>query len=133
MRGSLLAYPEPVLIGLIGGIGLILLGGVVWGVTAFGADGRLPRNGWAGIRTGATGASDAAWRAGHQAALPISRTTGVAALLIGLAMIVDGLIVRNTEGSVLFWVLFAAGYGGVLITSVIAAVRASCAARATSP
>lgn len=53
------------------------------------ADGRMGVNGLAGIRTGATTASTAAWRAAHRAALPLVRWTSwgfVAAALVGLAM-----------------------------------------------
>jgi len=118
------------LVGLIAGASLVLVGtGAVWGITAAAASGRLPRNAWAGIRIGSTGASDAAWVAGHRAALPLSRMTGIACLLIGSAMIVDGIVTHDDEGSLLFWILFAVGYGGVLVATILMAVLAHRAAR----
>lgn len=119
------------MLGVVSGGMLIVVGVVVWGVTAAAARGRLPRNEWAGIRTGATKASDPAWRAGHVAALSVTRLTGQGTLVIGAAMIIDGLVSDAAEGSIVLWVLFAAGYGGVLVASVIAAQRANRAARAT--
>jgi hypothetical protein len=120
------------LIGLIAGGLLVLTGtGAVWGTTAAAASGRLRRNAWAGIRLGSTGVSDAAWLAGHQAALPTGRVTGLASLVLGMTMTIDGAITRNNEGSILFWVLFVVGYGGLLIATIVMAVQASRAARAT--
>ncbi len=116
------------LVGLITGALLILVGTTIWRVTAAAASGRLRRNGWVGIRLGSTGASDAAWLAGHRAALSSSRTTGIVSLVIGLVMIVDGLITRDGEGSILLWMLFVIGYGEVLIATITMAVRAHRAA-----
>ncbi len=121
------------LIGLIAGAMLILTGtGAVWGTAAAAASSKLGRNGWAGIRIGSTGTSDAAWLAGHQAALPTARATGIASLILGMAMIIDGVITRDDEGSILFWILFILGYGGVLIATITMAIQASRAARATA-
>ena len=121
------------LIGLIAGAMLILTGtGAVWGTAAAAASSKLGRNGWAGIRIGSTGTSDAAWLAGHQAALPTASATGIASLILGMAMIIDGVITRDDEGSILFWILFILGYGGVLIATITMAIQASRAARATA-
>ncbi len=120
------------LIGLISGATLMVVGGTVWGFTSAAANGRLGRNMWAGIRTPSTGASDAAWLAGHRAALPASRLVGMASLLIGLAMGVDGIVTRRDEGSVLFWILFVIGFGGTLVSTVAVTIQASRAARAAT-
>lgn len=113
------------------GILLMLVGaGAVWGLTAAAADGRLKRNPFAGIRTAATGASDAAWVAGHRAALPTARSIGLMSLVFGAAMMIDGIVTRDEEGSVLFWIMFVLGYGGIFVGTIMAAVRAGRAARA---
>lgn len=118
--------------GLIAGSGLILAGtGALWGITAAAASGRLARNGWAGIRIGSTMASDEAWLAGHRAALPASRATGIGALVMGLALMVNAVVADDDDGSVGFWVLFALGYGGVLVGAFFIALRAHRASRAT--
>ena len=121
------------LIGLIAGAMLILTGtGAVWGTAAAAASSKLGRNGWAGIRIGSTGTSDAAWLAGHQAALPTAPATGIASLILGKAMIIDGVITRDDEGSILFLTPFLLGYGGVLSATITMAIQASRAARATA-
>lgn len=68
------------------GIGLLLLltGAAVAAVSSRAADGRLRRNALAGIRTGATLASEAAWVAGQQAARPLSDAGGAAFGVTGL-------------------------------------------------
>ncbi|WP_144837140.1 SdpI family protein [Kocuria rosea] len=58
---------------LLFGVALIPTVGVL--VTRMAAEGNLARNGAAGIRTRHTKASDAAWVAGHAAALPRVSTT----------------------------------------------------------
>ena len=52
------------------------------------ADGRLRRNGVAGIRTPATLRSDAAWRAGHEAARGLSDASGAVFAVTGMAALV---------------------------------------------
>lgn len=53
--------------------GLALVPALVLPLTRAAAEGRMERNGAAGIRTRHTRASDEAWRAGHAAALPTVR------------------------------------------------------------
>lgn len=120
-------------VGIISGVMLVLVGtGACWRVTAAAARGHLPRNGGIGLRTRSTTASDAAWTAGHRAALPTGRATGIGSLVIGSAMIVESLAGGDEDGSTLFWVLFAVGYGGVLLSAILATTQANRAARATS-
>jgi hypothetical protein len=65
------------LIPLLFGVALIPTVGVL--VTRMAAEGNMARNGAAGIRTRYTKASDAAWVAGHAAALPrVSATVPIA-------------------------------------------------------
>ena len=61
-----------------------VLGAAASLVTRRAADGRLGRNAFAGIRTGSTLRSEAAWRAGHAAAVPLSDVAGAAFALGGL-------------------------------------------------
>lgn len=111
--------------GVISGAGLIIAGGAMWVVTGAAARGRLARNPWAGIRTISTQASDAAWLAGHRAALATCRITGAASLVIAVAMMINGSV-----DSVIFWILFALGYGGILLSAIVSIIQANRAARA---
>lgn len=62
---------------------------VIW-VARAGAAGKLGRNESVGIRTRYTRVSDAAWQAGHAAALPlVNRTAGVAAVTVISAIAVQ--------------------------------------------
>lgn len=65
--------------------GVILVAVVCIAMTHSAASGTLSRNGSAGIRTRKTQASDAAWLAGHRAALPIVKWIGVVAVVSTLA------------------------------------------------
>lgn len=56
------------------------------------ASGSIARGGLAGIRTGATRASDAAWEAGHRAARPIAQVGNGLGAVLGAA----SLLVANT-------------------------------------
>ena len=58
--------------------------GVIFVVTRMGANGDVGRNRAVGIRTRATQRSDAAWRAGHAAALPVTRNVSLVVLLLDL-------------------------------------------------
>ena len=81
-------------------------------MTHSGASGKLARNGIVGIRIPSTMASDAAWRAGHRAAIPIARLTVPVALAgsAGVAMTDPG------SGDIFFWST------GALIMILIAGV-----------
>ena len=109
-------------------VALVLVGAglLVASVTRRAADGRLPRNDVAGLRTRATLRSDAAWRAGHAAARGASDAAGAALALTGLA----AAAARDAGG------LAAVVVGGslvVLVLVAVAAVRAGRAARAAGP
>jgi len=77
---------------LLAAVGLALLlgaGGVlVAAVSRRAADGRLGRNSYAGVRTASTMRSDAAWIAGHAAAVPLSDSAAVVFVISGLAALV---------------------------------------------
>ena len=71
-----------------------VLGAAVSLTTRRAADGRLGRNALVGIRTRATMGSDAAWRDGHAAAVPLADLAGLAFLLggvlVGTALLLVG-------------------------------------------
>ncbi|AMB59237.1 SdpI family protein [Microterricola viridarii] len=68
---------------------LVLLLAVI--ACQLGASGRLPRNRYFGVRSPSTRASDAAWRAGHQAALlPAWVGFAVTAVLAASAIVFEG-------------------------------------------
>lgn len=57
------------------------------------ANGTIPRGGLAGIRTGATTSSDAAWEAGHRAARPVAQVgNGIAAVLAAATLALSGTV-----------------------------------------
>ena len=62
----------------------------------FGSRGVLTRNSWVGIRIGSTGASEDAWRAGHQAAL----RWGMVAVIDSVICNAVGLIILLSGGGV---------------------------------
>lgn len=100
--------------GLLGGVGLLICGAVLYGITRAAARGSVPRNGLAGIRTGRTTASDAAWAAAHRAALsPTAVVSGVAAAF-GIALIVAGAVSATDDPTAPVAVLFGIGYGVIL-------------------
>ena len=80
------------------------------------ANGRLPRNQWAGIRTPATMRSDQAWMAGHRAAL---RLTPVYLLItaIALAALLWAGLYASTNG-----VVMVVGLGGFAVLDAVLAV-----------
>ncbi|PPF86677.1 hypothetical protein C5E07_01280 [Pseudoclavibacter sp. RFBJ3] len=55
----------------------------------WGADGRLDRWGYAGLRTAATRASDEAWRAGHEAALRPANTGAGAGIVFAIVSVLS--------------------------------------------
>ncbi|MBR7744005.1 SdpI family protein [Phycicoccus sp. BSK3Z-2] len=106
----------------------VLVAALLVRVTAAAADGRLDRNGFAGIRTPATGASDAAWRAGHAAALPTAR---LVALVFGAGAALGVVLWLLGWPETGFWVAFAPN---VLLLLMLWPLlrRANAAARAVS-
>ncbi|MCC5671419.1 SdpI family protein [Kocuria rhizophila] len=73
---------------LIGIVMSVVVLGVLFMVTRMGASGEMGRNGAVGIRIKATKRSDAAWRAGHAAALPVARTVCLVILVLDLVCLV---------------------------------------------
>lgn len=65
-------------------------GFLVRGIAARAADGRLAKNGLAGIRTKATMSSDEAWRAAHQAGEVLTKRGGSASVVFGLLAMIAG-------------------------------------------
>ena len=73
---------------LLVGLLVVVTGAVVSLVNRRAADGRLRRNGVAGIRVRATLRSDEAWRAGHAAAQRSSDAAAAVFVLTGLVALV---------------------------------------------
>jgi hypothetical protein len=70
------------------GLVLLFLDWVLFGVTCWvGSKKSSRRNAWAGIRIPSVMSSDAAWVAGHAAAMPHVRQSGIALLPVGIVMI----------------------------------------------
>ncbi len=84
----------PAAIVVSGLVALVLIGSgfVVIKIARRTADGRLGRNGWAGIRTHTTRSSDAAWSAAHQAAERLTVLGGLATMAGGIVPVVAGAV-----------------------------------------
>ncbi|XTZ17342.1 SdpI family protein [Micromonospora echinospora] len=97
-------------------------------VTRAGADGRLRRNGAVGIRTRDTRASDAAWQAGHAAALPVVTRTG----WVAVGAVAFSVVTHVAAGGPWSVLVGLAGLTGEILVLVLASVTAGRAARATT-
>ena len=91
--------------------------------------GTLAANGLVGIRTRALRSSEAAWRAGHRAAVPVLLGLSMASAAAGVVVFVvtreRGADATNMAG---LWVI-----GLVAVGIVVAAVRANSVAAGTDP
>lgn len=114
--------------GILGGLGLFMIGGSYLMVAKQGAFGLIGRNGSIGIRTRKTQASDVAWDAAHRAAAPLMRTMGAASLTFGAALVLSGFVWRQENPPAVTIVIFALGYGAVLVGSVPVTIKANAAA-----
>ena len=90
--------------------------------------GLIGRNGAIGIRTRKTQASDAAWDAAHRAAAPLMRTVGIASLIFGAALVLSGFVWQQENPPAVTMIVFALGYGAVLVGSVPITIKANAAA-----
>ena len=116
------------LMGILGGLGLFMIGGSYLMVAKMGALGLIGRNGSLGIRTRRTRASDAAWDTAHRAASPLMRTMGVASIIFGVALVLSGLVWWHEDPPAVTIIIFALGYGAVLVGSVPLMIKANAAA-----
>lgn len=92
----------------------------------------LGKNSSVGIRTRATQASEAAWVAGHRAAVPWTRRVSWYAVVVGALLTVGGLAAAAGLEPVwgpLLLVLYALGFGGLLLGVVPITRAANRAAR----
>lgn len=91
-------------------------------VTQLAANGVIKRNGFAGIRIPSTVSDDAAWLAGHKAAV----TPAWIGFAVGAAAGVGDLL---TQGSIQFLVVVFIAFIATLVVTVYAASRSARAAR----
>lgn len=116
-RSSLRCVSRAIRFGIAGAI-LIALG-------RLGATGRLPRNIVAGIRIPSTMRSDAAWRAGHQAAASALTAAGTGSVAIA------AVVAAKRPGGDAQTLLYRVGAGWLLAWLGLAIFQANTAARAT--
>ncbi|WP_315277574.1 SdpI family protein [Kocuria carniphila] len=115
------------LMGILGGLGLFMVGGAYLMVANQGAAGLITRNGAMGIRTKKTQSSDAAWDAAHYAAAPLVRTLGFVSLVFGAALVFSGVVWRQEDPPGITVLLFALGYGSVLLSNIPLVIKANAA------
>ncbi|NLG55419.1 MAG: SdpI family protein [Rhodococcus sp.] len=86
----------------------------------------IERNGAVGLRTKATQASDEAWHAGHEAALPHFRAMAVLGGITVAASILAILAAGSTDGNYPAWLLLVPGIG--LLAQVVVVLGGTVAA-----
>lgn len=94
-------------------------------------NGTNSRNSGFGIRTQATRTSDAAWNAGHRAAVPLLQAFGILDILFALLLVVIGLLAPNISarlGITIRLIAYAVAGSGFFI----AVKKADAAARGVS-
>ena len=110
--------------GIVGGLVMIAAGAAVLYVARLGAEGRLHRNYWAGIRFPSTLRSDEAWQAAHLAAAPSLRWAGESALIGGIV----GTVALVLGSPAVFVVALLAGAIGLIafaLASTVVGVKAA--------
>ncbi|MGO2112202.1 MAG: SdpI family protein [Pseudoclavibacter sp.] len=86
------------------------------------ANGTIQRGGLAGIRTGATRASDAAWRAGHLAARPVAQVGhGIASVLAAASLFASATVLP-------YLLVLACAIAASVVAIVVSAIVAHRAA-----
>ncbi|RAV32854.1 hypothetical protein DLJ54_01315 [Corynebacterium heidelbergense] len=111
---------------LIGGIDLILVSGLLYGIAGQLENGKFSRNNAIGIRTKQTKLSDAGWEAGHKKAAPIQRRVGFVGVVLGILMVVLAFVARNLTA--LNVVVGVASYVWLILGMIWVAVAADRAA-----
>ena len=114
--GSLDA-PMPLVAGVLTGLVFLFVGLLLCGLAARSAKGSLKRNPWAGIRIPSTMASEAAWDAGHHAAVVPMMLAGVGPALVGAL-----LLTRPSGGTALTVIALASFWlvGWLLVATALA-------------
>lgn len=118
------------MMGVVGGVSLLVVAGVLWWGTRAVVERPIERNIVVGIRTSATQASDAAWEAGHRAALPVIKVVSLVSAGLAVPLILAGVLARTERPTAPVLMLFALGYGTVLVGALLSARAANRAARA---
>lgn len=98
-------------------IAMVMAAGT-FAMTLAAARGSLAPNGLVGIRTPATQRSDAAWRAGHRAALPIVGWGGLVAVVAGAVALTA--LPDSAEPDAAGMVLLAFDVAMLLVAAVVA-------------
>lgn len=105
----------------------ILVGPLLMAVLALfsqhAAAGRIPRNHLVGIRLPSTQASDAAWRAGHRAAIVPSWIACVVLIVVDVGVVLLSRSVADTALATGVLVLFLAGVAWISVAASGAARR----------
>lgn len=120
--GSLDA-PMPLVASVVTGLVLLLVGLLLCWMALRSAKGSLKRNPWAGIRIPSTMASEAAWDAGHRAAVLPMMVAGVGPAAVGAL-----LLTRPSGGTALTVIALSSFW--LVGWLVVATVLASRSARA---
>jgi hypothetical protein len=110
-------------------LGVALLAGLCQVMVSQTVRGKLPRNELMGIRTRATKSSDAAWDAGHRAAVPAERVTARFGLVLVVIAAVVAVIVRPGEDPGWEILVPAVGFVGTVVGLIVAGVAANRAAK----
>lgn len=76
---------------LYAAFGLVVVSALVLTIPQQAASGKLSKNIAVGIRTRETKKSEEAWQAGHLAAIPILKATGIIGLIMAGVLIISGL------------------------------------------
>jgi len=112
----------PQTVRLVLGALLVVLGVALFTVAALGLRRRLPRNRWAGVRTPASLASDAAFSIANQVAAAPLGAAGAVALAGGVALVAGA-------SGVLAWTLLVVSLAGVFVLAGVGGVAGDRAAR----
>lgn len=110
---------------------MALSGVLMWWLSARAASGALKRNNWAGVRVKSTMSSDAAWRVGHQAALPTARRCAIA--IVAVCVIGVALGAATPANPYVLMLVVVTVSTAILLASCVVILRAANRAVAAMP
>lgn len=115
---------------IMGAFGLVIMGGLMLLMVSMINRNELVPHADFGIRTAATKSCPQAWDAGHHAAKPFIRWTGIVAFAAAILKLVVAILVRDSPNSSMWHaVMFSLAYGTVIAMVLIATRHANKAAR----